>query len=112
MTYRFRLKRRLPADGFWATLPLAAWFFFAIESLPMAVEEARNPGKDIPRALVYSFVTLAVVGISTLSVAAGVGDENLPDAADPLVVALQSVIPGATAPAPSSLACRTVTRST
>lgn len=78
--------------GLWATLPLAAWFFFAIESLPMAAEETRNPVKDIPKALIYSFITLAIVGIGTLTVAAGVGDEDLPGAAAPLVVALQTVI--------------------
>lgn len=78
--------------GLWATLPLAAWFFFAIESLPMAAEETKNPIKDIPKALILAFITLAIVGLGTLTVAAGIGDENLPSAAAPLVVALQAVI--------------------
>jgi ethanolamine permease len=78
--------------GLWATLPYAAWFFFAIESLPMAAEEARNPGKDIPRALALSFATLAVVGIGTLTVAAGVGGSDLPGATAPITVALANVI--------------------
>ena len=78
--------------GLWATLPYAAWFFFAIESLPMAAEEARNPGKDIPRALALSFATLAVVGVGTLTVAAGVGNEELPGATAPITVALSNVI--------------------
>lgn len=77
-------------QGIWATLPLAAWFFFAIESLPMSAEETRNPVKDIPRALVYAFVTLAVLGLGTLTVAAGVGGDDLPGATDPLVTALQT----------------------
>lgn len=78
--------------GLWATLPLAAWFFFAIESLPMAAEETRNPGKDIPKALIYSFITLALIGFGTLTVAAGVGGDDLPGAAAPLVIALQNVL--------------------
>lgn len=78
--------------GLWATLPLAAWFFFAIESLPMAAEETKNPIRDIPKALIYAFITLAIVGLGTLTVAAGVGGEDLPGAAAPLVVALQNVV--------------------
>lgn len=79
-------------SGLWATLPLAAWFFFAIESLPMAAEETKNPTKDIPKALILAFITLAIVGLGTLTVAAGVGGDDLPSAAAPLVVALQNVI--------------------
>ena len=78
--------------GLWATLPLAAWFFFSIETLPMASEEAKNPVRDIPRALILSFVTLAFLGIGTLTVAAGVGGADLPGADAPLVNAIQNVI--------------------
>jgi ethanolamine permease len=78
--------------GLWAALPLAAWFFFAIESLPMSAEETRNPAKDMPRALIWSWITLAFIGVITLTVAAGVGDANLPSAAAPLTSALQNVV--------------------
>ncbi len=78
--------------GLWAALPLAAWFFFAIESLPMTAEETRNPAKDMPRALIWSWLSLAVIGVVTLTVASGVGDENLPSAAAPLTAALQNVV--------------------
>jgi len=79
-------------SGLWATLPLAAWFFFAIESLPMAAEETRNPTKDIPRALLWAFITLAIVGVGTLTVAAGVGGSDLPQATAPLTVAMANVV--------------------
>lgn len=78
--------------GLWAALPLAAWFFFAIESLPMSAEETRNPAKDMPRALIWAWLTLAFIGVVTLTVAAGVGDANLPSAAAPLTSALQNVV--------------------
>ncbi|MFV0252011.1 MAG: ethanolamine permease [Beutenbergiaceae bacterium] len=78
--------------GLWAALPLAAWFFFAIESLPMSAEETRNPAKDMPRALIWSWITLAVIGVMTLTVASGVGDEDFPDSAAPLTSALQNVV--------------------
>jgi ethanolamine permease len=58
----------------------------------MAAEETRNPGKDIPKALIYSFITLALIGFGTLTVAAGVGGDDLPGAAAPLVIALQNVL--------------------
>lgn len=78
--------------GLWATLPLAAWFFFSIETLPMASEEAKNPVKDIPRAMIASFLTLAVLGIGTLTVAAGVGGQGLTDADAPLVTAIKNIV--------------------
>lgn len=78
--------------GLWAALPLAAWFFFAIESLPMSAEETRNPARDIPRALIWSWITLAVIGVVTLTVASGVGDDKLPSAAAPLTSALRNVV--------------------
>jgi ethanolamine permease len=78
--------------GLWAALPLAAWFFFAIESLPMSAEETRNPEKDMPRALIGAWITLAFIGVVTLTVASGVGDANLPSAAAPLTAALQNVV--------------------
>lgn len=79
-------------SGLWGTLPLAAWFFFALESLPMVTEETRDPGRDIPRALLWTFLTLAVAGAGTLTVAAGTGDGELPGAADPLTAALRGVV--------------------
>ena len=78
--------------GLWATLPLAAWFFFSIETLPMASEEAKNPTKDIPRALVAAFITLAFLGVGTLTIAAGVGGSDLPGADAPLVNAIQNIV--------------------
>ncbi|MFV0427367.1 MAG: ethanolamine permease [Beutenbergiaceae bacterium] len=79
-------------SGLWAALPLAAWFFFAIESLPMSAEETRNPAKDMPRALIWSWITLAIIGVMTLTVASGVGDADFPDSAAPLTSALQNVV--------------------
>jgi len=78
-------------NGLWAALPLAAWFYFAIESLPMTAEETRHP-KDLAKALILAWITLTIVGLGTLTVAAGIGDESFPEAAAPLAVALQTVV--------------------
>ncbi|EUA68270.1 amino acid permease family protein [Mycobacteroides abscessus] len=35
--------------GIWAAVPFAIWLFLAIEGVPLAAEEAREPAKNIPR---------------------------------------------------------------
>jgi ethanolamine permease len=81
--------------GLWAALPLAAWFFLAIEGLPMASEEARNPERDMPKALASSFVTLAVLAVLTLTVSAGLGGARaVGEANAPLPTAVQNGLGG------------------
>src|SRR5680860_82967 len=36
------------ALGIWAAVPFAIWFFLAVEGVPLAAEEAREPEKDVP----------------------------------------------------------------
>jgi ethanolamine permease len=35
--------------GIWAAFPFAIWFFLAVESVPLAAEEARDPARSMPR---------------------------------------------------------------
>ncbi|MBI5084069.1 MAG: ethanolamine permease [Acidobacteria bacterium] len=78
------------AGGLWAALPSAAWFFLAIEGLPMAAEEARNARRDLPVALMASFATLAVAAICVLTVSAGLGGAAAVGSADaPLPTAVR-----------------------
>jgi ethanolamine permease len=77
-------------SGLWSALPLAAWFFLAIEALPMASEESKDPAKDMPKALKLAFLTLAAFAILTLTVSAGLGGAAKVGEADaPLPVAIQ-----------------------
>jgi len=77
--------------GFWSALPLAAWFFLGIEGLPMAAEEAHNPTRDVPRALLLSFLTLLAMGVFTLTVATGLGGAHeVGQAAAPLPTAARA----------------------
>ena len=62
----------LGLSGMIASLPYAVWLFLAIEELPLAVDEARDPAKDIPRALSLGIVTLSITGCLTVLVNAGV----------------------------------------
>ena len=76
-------------SGVWAALPAAAWFFLAIEGLPMAAEESKNARRDLPIALCTSLVTLLVLALITPTISAGLGgirpvgaaDAPLPEAA-------------------------------
>lgn len=38
--------------GIWAAVPFAIWFFLAVEGVPLAAEEAKDPAKSLPRGLI------------------------------------------------------------
>jgi ethanolamine permease len=59
--------------GLWDAFPSAAWLFLGIEGLPMAVEEARDATRNVPRALLSSFATLCLLAAFTPAVVAGLG---------------------------------------
>lgn len=60
------------AAGVLAAMPFAMWFFLAIEELPLAAEEAHDPVRDVPRALVYGQVTLIIAAVLTLILSASI----------------------------------------
>lgn len=78
--------------GIWAALPFAMWLFLAIEGVPLAAEEARNPARDMPRGIIVAMVVLLVFGTFVLFLAPGVaGSEQMKNHGAPLVGALQAV---------------------
>ncbi|MFT6052671.1 MAG: ethanolamine permease [Halioglobus sp.] len=44
--------------GIWAALPFAMWLFLAVEGVPLAAEEAKDPAKDVPRGIVGAMLFL------------------------------------------------------
>jgi ethanolamine permease len=52
--------------GIWAAFPFAIWFFLAIESVPLAAEEARDPARSMPRGIVAAMGVLAVLAVLML----------------------------------------------
>ena len=48
--------------GIWAAVPFAIWFFLAIEGVPLAAEEAREPEKNVPRGIIVAMLILVVTG--------------------------------------------------
>src|SRR3546814_4104797 len=44
--------------GVWAAIPYAIWFFLAVEGVPLAAEETKNPKRDLPRGLIGAMLVL------------------------------------------------------
>ena len=80
--------------GIWAALPYAIWFFLAVEGVPLAAEESKDPAKDMPRGIIGAMLMLILFAALILVVAPGAaGSDLLKDSGNPLVEALEA--PGA-----------------
>ncbi len=77
--------------GIWAALPYAIWFFLAVEGVPLAAEESKDPAKDMPRGIIGAMLTLIVFAFVILMVAPGAAGSNyLMESGNPLVEALEA----------------------
>jgi len=77
--------------GIWAALPYAIWFFLAVEGVPLAAEESKDPAKDMPRGIIAAMLALIVFAGLILVVAPGAAGSNvLQDSGNPLVEALEA----------------------
>ena len=52
--------------GIWAAFPFAIWFFLAIEGVPLAAEETRDPSTDMPRGLIGGMAALLLFAVLIL----------------------------------------------
>jgi len=78
--------------GIWAAVPYAIWFFLAVEGVPLAAEEAKEPHKSLPRGLIGSMLILAFFALAILFLGPGAaGADTLKDSGAPLVDALKAV---------------------
>lgn len=78
--------------GIWAAVPYAIWFFLAVEGVPLAAEEAKNPSQSVPRGLMGAMLILTAFALLILFLSAGAaGADQLKDSGAPLVTALISV---------------------
>ena len=78
--------------GIWAALPFAMWLFLAVEGVPLAAEECRDPGTDMPRGIIVAMLILLAFGALVLFLApAAAGANYMKDHGAPLVGALQIV---------------------
>ena len=82
--------------GIFAAIPFAIWFFLAIEGAAMAAEEAKDPGRAIPKAYIGGILTLLALAFGVMIFAGGVGDwRKLANINDPLPQAMKTVVGGA-----------------
>jgi ethanolamine permease len=52
--------------GIWAAFPFAIWFFLAIEGVPLAAEETRDPATDMPKGLIAGMAALLLFAMLIL----------------------------------------------
>src|ERR687895_2277909 len=77
--------------GIWAALPYAIWFFLAIEGVPLAAEESRDPERDMPKGLIAGMLALLVFAALILVFGpGGSGSAAIQDSDNPLP---QAVVP-------------------
>lgn len=77
--------------GVWAALPFAMWLFLAVEGVPLAAEEAKNPEKDVPKGIIAAMVFLLFTAALVLFlVPSATGAEVIGKSAVPLVDALNA----------------------
>ncbi|KZF08229.1 ethanolamine permease, partial [Rhodococcus sp. EPR-157] len=75
--------------GIWAAVPFAIWFFLAIEGVPLAAEEAKDPTKNVPRGIIAAMAVLLVTGAGVPFLVTGAGGADAMQASgNPLVEAL------------------------
>jgi len=77
--------------GVWAALPFAMWLFLAIEGVPLAAEEAKDPAKDVPKGIIAAMLFLLFTAVLVVFLLAGsAGADMMSKSAVPLVDALNA----------------------
>lgn len=78
--------------GILAALPAAGWFYLAIEGVPLAAEETRDPARDLPRGMIAAMLSLVVFSAIALVLGpAAAGTTELAQSANPLPAAIEAV---------------------
>ncbi|MEU6270285.1 ethanolamine permease [Saccharopolyspora shandongensis] len=81
--------------GVLASLVYGIWFFLAVEGVPLAAEEARDPRRDMPRGIIAAIAVLLVFAAAILVVApGGAGSATIADADNPLPAAVRAATGG------------------
>jgi len=78
--------------GIWAGFPFAIAMFLAVEGIPLASEEAKNPARDVPRGMMAAVIILFTLAVFILlSAPGGAGSSRLGEGEDPLMIAFTHV---------------------
>ncbi len=83
--------------GVLAAFVYGIWFFLAVEGVPLAAEEARDPRTDMPKGIIAAMLALLVFAALILMVApGGAGAEAIRASDNPLPQALRVAYDGGT----------------
>lgn len=75
--------------GIWSAIPFAIWFFLAVEGVPLAAEEAKDPARNVPRGIIAAMCALMFTCALVLVLVTGAGGADaMSDSGNPLVEAL------------------------
>lgn len=79
--------------GIAQALPFAIWFYLAIEQVPFAAEESRNPQRDMPKAIMWAMLALIVASLLTLTLNSGIGPGAVAvgESEEPLILAFEAI---------------------
>ncbi|MDP9416989.1 MAG: ethanolamine permease [Actinomycetota bacterium] len=76
--------------GILAAFVYGIWFFLAIEGVPLAAEEARDPRRDMPRGIITAMLVLLVfAALMLLTVPGAAGADAMQASGNPLPEALR-----------------------
>lgn len=77
--------------GIWAALPFGMWLFLAVEGVPLAAEEAKDPARDMPKGIIAAMLFLLFTALLVVVLLAGAaGAEMIGQSGVPLVDALNA----------------------
>ncbi|WP_020666678.1 ethanolamine permease [Amycolatopsis nigrescens] len=81
--------------GVLAALVYGIWFFLAVEGVPLAAEEARDPRRDMPRGIIAAIGVLVVFAALILVLApGGAGSKSIATSDNPLPAAVRAAYGG------------------
>ncbi|RZU32495.1 ethanolamine permease [Blastococcus saxobsidens] len=83
--------------GVIAAFVYGIWFFLAVEGVPLAAEEARDPKRDMPRGIIAAMMVLLVfAALMLLTAPGGAGSSAIAESDNPLPEALRAAYDGNT----------------
>jgi ethanolamine permease len=78
-------------QGVWAALPFGMWLFMAVEGVPLAAEESKDPARDVPKGMVGALIFLVfTAGLMVFMLAGAAGAGMVGASKVPLVDALNA----------------------
>ncbi|MFC0627305.1 ethanolamine permease [Kribbella deserti] len=83
--------------GVLGALVYGIWFFLAVEGVPLAAEEARDPQKDMPRGIITAMlILLGFAALMLVFAPGGAGSSTIANSDNPLPEALRTALGGGT----------------